>query len=112
MRRAVAFQISTLGFLEDVPGFRREKSSHWRRGYDSKLRKVVFRPKQAYDSLEEAQLAAAASAIRHPKEGKMNAYLCEHCGKYHIGHTREESEPIALPLSAANMLSLMTNMAV
>ena len=112
MRRAVSFQISTLGFLEDVQGFRREKSSHWRRGYDHKLRKIVYRPKQAYDSLEEAQQAAAASAIRHPKEGRMEAYLCEHCGKYHIGHTRAESEAIALPLSPDNISSLMTNMAV
>lgn len=112
MRRAVSFQISTLGYLENVPGFRRDKSSHWRKGYDAKLRKVVYRPKQGYDTFEEAQLAAIASGIRHPKEGKMQAYLCEHCGKYHIGHTREESEVIALPLSTANMSSVMTNMAV
>lgn len=106
MRKAVSFQLSSLGSIEDIEGFRRDKSTHWRRGYDPVMRKVVYRPKRVYDTIDEAQLAAEASFIRHPDEGKMHVYRCEHCGKYHVGHSKIEEISIE-PQSALQALPMM-----
>jgi len=49
--------------------------------------------KRAYDTIEEAKRALGSWLAKRRKEGKpivtmMRAYGC-HCGKFHIGSTRE-----------------------
>ena len=89
--RATAFQLYNIGQIEDVDNVSRGISTHWKKMYDTQTRKVVFKKKMAY-----ADKATALSAIKKWKESHPNdkieihAYICSHCGKWHIGHYKQK----------------------
>lgn len=109
IKQAISFSLSNLGQVENVSITHREEGTHWRKAYDPLLKKRVLRPKQSFDNIEEARLAAAASFIRHPNEGRMEGYLCKHCGKYHIGHSRIDRTQLSLSTESMSPSTVQIN---
>ena len=86
MKRAVSYELYILGQIEDTD-FTRSVGTHWKRHYDPITGGKVYRQKQAYNTLEEAQQAVCKWRVAHPEDKEPIAcYQCEHCGKYHLGH--------------------------
>ena len=85
MRRAVSYQLHNLGQIEEVAP--RRAGSHWKPAIDCVTGQSVLKPKQSYDTMDEAVAMAKRYTERHPNESlPMVAYKCAHCNKYHIGH--------------------------
>ena len=94
MRRAVSYQLHNLGQIEEVT--HRNVNSHWKPAVDCVTGKRVLKPKQAYNSLEDAEMAAQHYTKRHPREAlPMVAYKCAYCNKYHIGHDHATAHSLA-----------------
>lgn len=92
MDRAVSYQIYNLGQLNGYEN-QRGAGSHWKKTRDFATGEYVMKKKVAYETLEEAKLHIELYQFAHPNEKRtMQAYYCEYCGKYHIGHGREEVE--------------------
>ena len=86
MDRAVSYQIFNLGQLDGYSN-QRESGSHWKKIVDYSSGEYVMKKKVEYASIEEAQLHIELYKFAHPKDKRpMQAYYCEHCGHYHIGH--------------------------
>ena len=95
MNRAVSFEIYNLGQL-DGRSNKRETGTHWKKVVDYSSNEFVMKKKVEYDSLEEAKLHIELYRYAHPHDHRpMNAYYCEHCHHYHIGHERVEDESAA-----------------
>lgn len=88
MDRAVSYQIFNLGQLDGYSN-KRESGTHWKKVMDYSTGKYVMKKKVEYATLEEAQLHIELYQFAHPHDKRpMQAYYCEHCGHYHIGHGR------------------------
>lgn len=91
MKRATSFQLHNLGQIERSKGFIRSHSTHWKKVYDPITRKIVLKKKMEYSSIKEANQAAKEYMHRSPYDTRrINAYICEYCGKWHIGHSAPE----------------------
>lgn len=87
MQRATSFQLFNIGQVENVRYKDRGESTHWKRVYDPNTGDVVFKKKTAFSSYEEAMNGIQHFRENHPTDSKeMHAYVCSHCGRYHIGH--------------------------
>lgn len=87
MQRATAFQLYNIGQVEHVKNVSRGLSTHWKRMYDPITGDIVFKKKMSYSSYDEAMEAIESWCNTNPKDiGKMQAYKCTECGKWHIGH--------------------------
>ena len=68
----------------------RESGTHWKKIVDYSSGEYVMKKKVEYATIEEAQLHIELYKFAHPNDKRpMQAYYCEHCGHYHIGHGRE-----------------------
>lgn len=102
MKRATAFQLYNIGQVEHVKNVSRGLSTHWKRMYDPITGEIVFKKKMAYRNYEEAMEAIDLWYKNRPEDfGKMGAYKCSVCKKWHIGHNStitdgESTESISL----------------
>lgn len=87
MKRAVSYELFVIGQVENVEKQSRGTSTHWKRIYDPNTKKVVFRKKVGYHTIEEAKESAIKLVKDKPWCQKVvNVYKCAHCNMYHIGH--------------------------
>jgi len=87
MKRATSFQLYNIGQIEDVKHFSRGLSTHWKKMFDPQTGKVVYKKKMSYPTYEAACAAIEKWVIEHPYDkGRMQAYQCSICQKWHIGH--------------------------
>lgn len=86
--RATAFQLYNIGQVEHLQNVSRGKSTHWKRDFDPFTGEIVFKKKMAYSTKIEALDAIKIwENVNHPEDkGKMHAYECKICHKWHIGH--------------------------
>lgn len=90
MKRAVSYELYIMGQVENVEKQSRGDSTHWKRKYDPNTRKIVFKKKVGYHTIEEAKKYAAKLVKDKPWCHKaVNVYKCCHCKMYHIGHESE-----------------------
>lgn len=95
MRRATSFQLYNIGQIEDIEHFSRGLSTHWKKMYDSQTGQVVYKKKMSYPTYETACAAIEKWEIEHPwDKGKMEAYQCCVCHKWHIGHRTTNPEAV------------------
>ena len=95
MDRAVSYELYNLGQLDGYTN-KRESGTHWKKVIDYSTGEYVMKKKVEYDTLEEALLNIELYRYAHPDDHRpMNAYYCEHCHHYHIGHDRVEDETAA-----------------
>lgn len=86
VRRATSFSLYNLTFA-DYDQKKRAKGTHWKVVFGKFGKKL--KSKNSYNSYEEAIAACNSYMLNHPYDIRtMNAYKCEHCGKWHIGHER------------------------
>ena len=86
VRRATSFSLYNLTFT-DYDQKKRAKGTHWKVVFGKFGKKL--KSKNSYNSYEEAIAACNSYMLNHPYDIRtMNAYMCEHCGKWHIGHER------------------------
>jgi len=86
MKRSSSFHLHSIGQIEGkLPP--RSSYTHWKRFFDPITGTRVLKPKIGYPSLEVANDAATEYMLKY-ESGKryVTAYLCPHCGKWHIGH--------------------------
>ncbi|MDE5876060.1 MAG: hypothetical protein K2H47_00915 [Muribaculaceae bacterium] len=98
VRRATSFSLYNTNFIEyDVQ--KRVSGTHWKVVFYNCKGKKMLKAKFSYNSFEEAVEACNRYILNHPGDPRsMNAYKCEYCGKWHIGHER-------LPEQALKILS-------
>lgn len=92
VKRATSFSLYNKRYADyDIQ--LRAQGTHWKVArHNSKGGKVLV-AKLSYNSYEEAVEAINTYVLQHPEESApMSAYLCNHCGKWHIGHNRENIE--------------------
>jgi len=88
VNRAISYQLHNIGQVET--GERRTFSTHWKPIYDPFTGTTVLKKKMSYSTLKEAKMAIIQWHADHPEDNiPMQAYKCEHCHNYHIGHNRE-----------------------
>lgn len=102
MQRATAYQLYNIGQVEHVKNVSRGLSTHWKRMYDPITGEIVFKKKMVYSNYSEAMEAIDLWYENHPEDlGKMQAYKCAECRKWHIGHNtsliNEDISDNALP---------------
>lgn len=86
VRRVTSFSLFYSAFT-DYDQRKRMNGTHWRVTF-GKFGKML-KSKKSYNTYEEAFEACGLYAVNHPCNHRpMNAYKCEHCGKWHIGHER------------------------
>lgn len=89
VRRAISFSLYNTNFT-DYDARKRAPGTHWRVYYTSKGNKML-KSKKSYDSYEAAVDACNNYLLAHPEDQRpLNAYKCDFCGKWHIGHNRED----------------------
>jgi len=87
MRSAISYQLYNLGQIDDVENKKRNNHSHWKQAIDPETGKMVWKKKMTFHTLEEAQEAAQRWPEDHPYDkGVMQAYRCDYCHEFHIGH--------------------------
>lgn len=92
-KRATAFQLYNIGQIENVRFVSRGKSTHWKKMFDPLTGKVVLKKKMTYLNLEDALKSIEKWKIDHPYDKKeMQAYECNVCHKWHIGHRSDFDE--------------------
>ena len=95
MNRAVSYELYNLGQLDGYTN-KRESGTHWKKVVDPISGEYVMKKKVCYDTLEEALLNVELYKLAHPEDNRpMQAYYCEHCHHYHIGHGKVEKETVA-----------------
>lgn len=86
VRRATSFSLYNLTFA-DYDQKKRAKGTHWKVVFGKFGKKL--KSKNSYNSYDDAIAACNSYMLNHPYDIRvMNAYKCEHCGKWHIGHER------------------------
>ena len=87
--RAISFQLYNLGQIVPKELYKREESTHWRYDIDEHTGHRIMRQKHGYTHVEDAESALLRFRQEHPEDNReIHVYLCKHCGKFHIGHTR------------------------
>lgn len=87
MQRATSYQLHNIGQVEHVKNVSRGLSTHYKKEYDPLTGEIVFKKKMTYQTKEEALEAIDHWYVTHPEDvGKMQAYQCSKCHKWHIGH--------------------------
>lgn len=95
MDRAVSYELYNLGQLCGYT-HKRGFGTHWKKVFDYSTGEFVMKKKVEYDTIEEAQLSIELYRYAHPDDNRpMEAYFCEHCHHYHIGHGRTKKETVA-----------------
>lgn len=95
MNRAVSYELYNLGQMDGYTN-KRESGTHWKKVIDYSTGEFVMKKKVEYVTLEEALLSIELYRYAHPDDHRpMNAYYCEHCHHYHIGHERAKDESAA-----------------
>ncbi|MDE6560526.1 MAG: hypothetical protein K2K75_04005 [Muribaculaceae bacterium] len=87
VRRAVSFSMYKKNYV-DYDVSLRVHATHWkvRHTNDGKPRLVA---KRAYNTFEEAMAACELHMLNNPDDIRaITPYICDYCGKWHIGHER------------------------
>lgn len=89
VRRAVSFSLYKKRYV-DYDVSLRISGTHWKvcktKGMDPRLVAKI-----SYNSYEEAEAACNLHRRNHPDDPlPINPYICEYCGKWHIGHQRPQ----------------------
>lgn len=93
MHRATSYQLHNIGQVEHVRNVSRGLSTHYKKEYDPLTGEIVFKKKMTYQTELEALDAVRLWYISHPEDiGKMHAYQCNKCHKWHIGHQSNRIE--------------------
>ena len=86
VRRAISFSLHSTKFT-DYDAQLRSRGTHWRVVHQNSKREKVLAAKKAYNSYADALDAIERYALKHPNDHRpVSAYVCVHCGKWHIGH--------------------------
>ncbi len=102
VRRATSFSLYNATFT-DYDIRKRAPGTHWRVLTIPSKGKKRLKSKHCYNTFEEAVIAAKSYTEKHPEDiYPMVPYLCEHCGKWHIGHDRNSSPT---PIQSAQEVS-------
>ncbi len=95
VRRAVSFSLYNATFT-DYDAQKRAYGTHWKVTIKPSTGEKVLKSKHCYLSFEEALAVCNRYAQQHPEDPyPMVPYLCDHCGKWHIGHDR--TSPLTPP---------------
>lgn len=87
VRRAVSFSMFKKRHLEYDPQLRSHRS-HWKVSKRKDVRTYLV-PKRPFNSYEEALEACEIHKRNHPDDQiPITPYVCDYCGKWHIGHLR------------------------
>lgn len=88
VRRATSFSLFNANFLEyDIA--KRSHGTHWKVVHFNAKGKTMLKPKNGYNTFEEAKQACLRYASTHPNDPlQVSPYKCTHCGKWHFGHDR------------------------
>ncbi len=87
VRRAVSFSMFKKRHLEYNPQLRSHRS-HWKVSKRKDVRTYLV-PKRPFNSYEEALEACEMHKRNHPEDQiPITPYVCDYCGKWHIGHLR------------------------
>lgn len=100
VRRAVSFSLYKKKYV-DYNVSLRIHGTHWkvRHPKGGKTRLVA---KNTYNSYDEALNACELYIHNHPDDSKpMTPYMCDYCGKWHIGHERNPESIVATEHSLA-----------
>lgn len=89
VRRATSFSLYNKKFADyDIQ--LRAHGTHWKVRHNCRGEKIL-EAKVSYNTYEEAAEAILRYSERHPDDQRpMTAYVCDHCGKWHIGHVRAQ----------------------
>ncbi|MDE6339408.1 MAG: hypothetical protein K2K97_06440 [Muribaculaceae bacterium] len=87
VRRAVSFSLYKKNYVEYDVSLRMH-GTHWKVSH-AKSGKTRLVAKRAYNSFEEALAACERHILNNPNDPRaISPYMCEYCGKWHIGHER------------------------
>lgn len=90
VRRAVSFSLYRKDFT-DYNARLRAPGTHWRVTVSKRRNHTRLRAKRSYTSYEEALAACELHMAKHPDDPiPVSPYICDFCGKWHIGHNRQE----------------------
>lgn len=90
VRRAVSFSLYSKGFT-DYNAKLRAPGTHWSVTVSKRRKHARLRAKRSYTSFEEALAACELHMAKHPDDPiPLSPYKCGFCGKWHIGHDRQE----------------------
>ncbi len=88
VRRAISFSLYNATFT-DYDAQKRAHGTHWKVLTKPSTGEKVLKAKHCYLTLEDAIAVCNRYANQHPEDPyPMVPYLCDHCGKWHIGHDR------------------------
>lgn len=88
VRRAVSFSLYKKNYV-DYDVSLRIHGTHWKVRH-TKRGKTRLVAKKSYNSFDEALAACEMHVLTNPDDArKMNPYICDYCGKWHIGHGRD-----------------------
>lgn len=96
VRRATSFSLFIKDFT-DYDAQLRAPGKHWRVRYNARGAKVLT-AKHSYNTYDEAMAALERYKFYNPDDLRpMSAYVCDYCGKWHIGHDRVDSDEVVDP---------------
>lgn len=90
IRRAISFSLYRKNFT-DYDARLRAPGTHWKVVMSISRKQVRLKAKRSYNSYEEALAACKRHMANHPDDYiPINPYQCDFCGKWHIGHDRQD----------------------
>lgn len=88
VRRATSFSLYNKKYVTYNAQLR-ASGTHWRVEHHISKGEKILVAKHSYLSYEDALEAINKYMVHHPEDIRpLNAYLCDYCGKWHIGHQK------------------------
>lgn len=105
VRRAVSFSLYNASFT-DYDAKKRASGTHWRVDFCHRGKLKRLKAKRSYKTREEAMEAYNKYHLLHPEDLRpISVYRCDHCGKWHIGHTYLSLDSVELDAPEMNKAS-------